>query len=274
MNRTTRSASSRRLLAALAAAVIACAGLVSAPAAVADPAGDTPSYVALGDSYSSGVGAGTYLADSGACRRSSLAWPALLAARSGATLTFAACGGATVPDVVATQLSALNADTDVVTLSIGGNDAGFSPVLGACLPTGPTDTCLQASRGARRFAIEKLPTLLHDLYRQIRERAPYARVTVVGYPRLFNGVQCPAVAGIEPMEQWSLNITGEVLNAIVAWQAWSAGFRYLSARPAFEGHAVCDGVPYLNGLVASPGDSFHPNPAGYAAYADVIGGLG
>ena len=108
-----------------AAVVVACA----APVVVAAPAHAANSYVALGDSYSSGTGAGSYVNDGTACQRSVHAYPSLLASSQNLSLTFRACSGATVADVTNTQLSALGSATTHVTISVGGNDAGFADVL-------------------------------------------------------------------------------------------------------------------------------------------------
>ena len=67
----------------------------------------TPSYVALGDSYSSGVGTRTYINDGTSCQRSVYAYPSLIAAARAYSLNFRACSGAKVADVRNTQLSAL-----------------------------------------------------------------------------------------------------------------------------------------------------------------------
>jgi lysophospholipase L1-like esterase len=89
-------------------------------------------YVALGDSYSSGTGTRDYSLNSG-CQRGPYAYPALIKAdRPGTNLTFVACSGATTGDVLANQVPSLNASTNVVTITIGGNDAGFSSVITAC----------------------------------------------------------------------------------------------------------------------------------------------
>ena len=98
--------------------------LVAATAVPAQAAGS--SYVALGDSYSSGTGTRTYLNDGTACQRSIYAYPSLIASAAGYALNFRACSGATIPDVTNTQLSALGSGTAYVTLSVGGNDAGFA----------------------------------------------------------------------------------------------------------------------------------------------------
>ena len=104
-------------------------------------------YVALGDSYASGVGLAP-----------ALAYPVLL--RDGgldrfSTLTQAASSGAVTGDVLATQVSSLRADTRTVTLTVGGNDAGFATVVAACLHS--PDPRLQAvlDQGAQWRAAAK-----------------------------------------------------------------------------------------------------------------------
>jgi lysophospholipase L1-like esterase len=107
------------------------AGLIAAaPAASATTA---VHYVALGDSYSSGVGAGDYISSSGSCDRSTNAYPEQWAdANSPASFVSEACSGATTADVLSSQVSALSAMTTLVSITIGGNDAGFSTVRPAC----------------------------------------------------------------------------------------------------------------------------------------------
>src|SRR5690606_10858605 len=88
-------------------------------------------YVAMGDSYSSGTGAGDY--QDLLCTRSDNAYPAQWAdAHAPESFAFVACGGATIPDVLANQLSALDENTTLVSLSIGGNDAGFARLMLTC----------------------------------------------------------------------------------------------------------------------------------------------
>ena len=90
----------------------------------------TGGYVALGDSYSSGVGAGSYDSASGDCKRSTKAYPRLwAAAHSPSSFAFTACAGARTGDVTASQLGPLNSSTALVSITIGGNDAGFSSVI-------------------------------------------------------------------------------------------------------------------------------------------------
>ena len=251
--------------AALGAALV---GGLATPATAA-----APSYVALGDSYSSGTGTRDYLADGTDCQRSARAYPSLVAASSGYALDFRACSGATIPDVVGTQLGALTAGTSYVTISVGGNDAGFAPVLTECAQPGWMSDCDGAIDGAEAVINGRLPAALDSLYSQIRSRAPQARVVVVGYPRIFMGEDCNAFTWFSPAEEARLNAVADQANSVLAAAAGRAGFRFANPTSAFTGHAVCDDPEWLNGLSNPIGESYHPNVAGHASgYAPLVGG--
>ncbi len=247
------------LAAALAATVAAglTVGLQPAAQAAAGP------YTALGDSYSSGVGTRTYYEDSGSCHRSPKAYPVLVAANLGAPLTFAACSGAKVPDVL-NQLGSLTASTALVSVSVGGNDAGFADVITQCAKPWPY-TCTNEINNANNYIRNTLPGSLDNLYTQIHNRAPNARVAVVGYPRLFNGEECNALARISPGEQSSLNQTADLLATTLSARAAAHGFGFVDVRSAFTGHAVCDDTEWLNGLSNPILESYHPNATGHSA---------
>ena len=100
-------------------------------------------YVALGDSYSSGTGTRTFYESK--CQRSVYAYPSLVAASKGYSLNFRACSGAKVADVTSLQLSALSASTAYVTISVGGNDAGFADVMTTCAQPAWASSCLAFS---------------------------------------------------------------------------------------------------------------------------------
>jgi lysophospholipase L1-like esterase len=85
-----------------------------------------PQYVALGDSYSSGVGTRVFYEESGECSRSPDAYGPKIAAAKGYTLSFQACSGAKTPEVNEQQLGTLSAATSLVTITIGGNDSGLA----------------------------------------------------------------------------------------------------------------------------------------------------
>ena len=88
-------------------------------------------------------------------------------------------------DVVANQLGGLNADTDLVSISIGGNDAGFVEVITTCTILG-TAGCRDAAAEANAYIQTELPAQLDATYAAIRSAAPNSSVVVLGYPRLFH----------------------------------------------------------------------------------------
>ena len=115
---------SRRLRAAVLC--IALFALAAPSAASAD------NYVALGDSYSSGVGTNSYSLSS-SCLRGVYAYPYVVSQqRPNTSLNFVACSGATTTSLMSSQIQAVNASTNVVTVTIGGNDIGFSSLILQC----------------------------------------------------------------------------------------------------------------------------------------------
>ena len=159
-----------RPLAITVFAAVAALGASIAPAA-ADPVAAAGKYVALGDSYASGTGAGDY-GDSGSCKRSANAYAQLWANANGpAAFSFVACSGAVTSDVLANQVGAITADTELVTISIGGNDAGFADVMTDC-NLGSDDSCVARNQEAQDFARSTLPGRLDSVYTEIRNRAP------------------------------------------------------------------------------------------------------
>lgn len=257
----------RRLRLVVVALVVALAA--SIPGAPTSP---TISYVALGDSYSSGTGTREYLTDGTHCRRSPYAYPPLIASAAGYALNFRACSGASISDVVTTQLDALGPTTSLVSLSVGGNDASFVAVLTECAKPAWMSNCNAAIDRAQSVITHQLPGGLASLYAQIRARAPQASVTIAGYPRIFNGEDCNAGTWFSPAEQVRLDATADLLNSTTAAAAAAAGFTFRDPTTAFTGHAVCDDVEWLNGLSNPIPDSYHPNRTGHAAgYVPLIG---
>ncbi|MFJ6002211.1 SGNH/GDSL hydrolase family protein [Arthrobacter sp. NPDC092385] len=252
---------------AAALILLAAVALPSPPATAAGA-----SYVALGDSYSSGMGTREYLADGTNCRRSVHAYPPLIASAAGYSLNFRACSGATIPDVVTAQLGALAPTTSLVSLSVGGNDASFVAVLTECAKPAWMSNCNAAVDRARAVITHQLPGGLASLYAQIRARAPQASVTIAGYPRIFNGEDCNAGTWFSPAEQVRLNAMADLLNATTATAASAAGFTFRDPTAAFAGHGVCDDIEWLNGLSNPIADSYHPNRTGHAVgYVPLIG---
>jgi len=253
-----------RLIAATAAVVLCL--LAGAAVAMAED------YVALGDSYSSGTGTREYF-ESG-CERSVYAYPELVADEvPGLELTFVACSGAETSDVLANQVSSLSAATDWVTITIGGNDAGFSDVITECALPGWLSDCPGALDEAEEFIEETLPGRLDNVYSTIAEDAPNAETIVLGYPRLFNGEDCNAGTFFSSSELKRLNEVADLLKEVTRGRVEAAGegFVFENAIPSFIGHAVCDSEEWLNGLSWPISESFHPNRDGHSSgYAPLV----
>lgn len=193
-------------------------------------------YVALGDSYAAGVGSFSYLPGTEAkkCYRATDGYAEKIAAATNLSFEFPACLGAKVHDLMEgknAQLRTVGVDTKLVTLTIGGNDVGFSPVLQSCiggiLAVGGAG-CAQRDAAASVTAYDwlvngrpagkyKLPGKgtgpffrlvgintsvtnkepqpgLQELYEEVSWQAPYAHIIVIGYPRLFEKTKylgCP-----------------------------------------------------------------------------------
>lgn len=194
---------------------LAAASVVTAGPAVAAP-GDEHlaglNYVALGDSYTSGYGISPVSNDPvEGCFQAEANFPHLVAANLGLELTDASCSGAKTEHILATphntgvatappQSTALSADTDIVTVAIGGNDVGFSDILAACTalsPAGPlafdgvTPNCraiFNPAPGVDNLALKiagLVAPAIKATFADIKAKAPGATIIVLGYPSLF-----------------------------------------------------------------------------------------
>jgi lysophospholipase L1-like esterase len=258
------------------AAVICAAAICLAFAAQAM----ATKYVAMGDSYSSGTGTRTFFEPS--CQRSVYAYPYLLH-EAHPTWTFidAACAGATTSSLLSSQVSSVTSDTNWVTYTIGGNDAGFSSVITECaLPSWASD-CNGAINNAQNVIKNTLPGRLDEVNNAIKSRAPSAKVIVLDYPHLFNGEDCNALTWFSPSEETRLNETADQLKSVISAAATRAGsnFVFRDVIPAFIGHAVCDGgggssTEWINGLSNPTGESYHPKVTGHAdGYYPAVHGV-
>ena len=221
-------------------------------------------YVALGDSYSSGVGSGSYISSSGNCLRSTLAYSQLWAnAHSPSSYTSVACSGATTTDVLNSQLSALSASTNLVSITIGGNDVGFSSVMQTCVLSSDS-ACLSAINTATAQATSILPGKLATTFSAIRSAAPSARVVVMGYPEFYdlgNSWICP---GLSTTDRTALNKAADTLDSVIQSAATKAGDSYADVKSRFSGHELCDFFnEWLHSVsVSDVTESYHPTSAG------------
>nr|WP_244180991.1 SGNH/GDSL hydrolase family protein [Amycolatopsis pretoriensis] len=219
-------------------------------------------YVALGDSYSAGVG--TQLSNGDVCQRSPASFPALWASgHAGTEFTSVACTGATATDVISKQIGALVPAPTLVSVTAGGDDAGFSDVMTTCVLQG-TEGCQAAVEKAEIFISQSLPARLADLYSAIRAAAPAAKVVVLGYPRLFELAESCASAPSRD-SRVALNRGADALDEATAEAAGRAGFTFVDVRERFAGHGICaTDAPWIQGIANPLSNSFHPLAAGYA----------
>jgi lysophospholipase L1-like esterase len=258
----------RVLIASLTAAAAAAAAIAFAPAA-AHASG--LNYAALGDSYSSGLGAGNY-GSSGSCYRSAGAYGQLWTNHdSPASFDFAACSGATTSDVINTQAPTLSSSTNLVSITIGGNDVGFSSVMETCV-LDSTSSCVSAVDNAENQAKTTLPGKLDNALNAIAQHAPNAQVVVLDYPELYDLSKSSGCIGLSTTDRTVLNQAADILDGVIQSAAARHGDAFADVRSAFSGHELCDSDEWLHSVDwFDLTDSYHPTASGQSgAYYPVF----
>ncbi|MEU9237983.1 SGNH/GDSL hydrolase family protein [Streptomyces shenzhenensis] len=260
----------RSRITAYVTSLLLATGLALTGAAATEAQAATGGYVALGDSYSSGVGAGSYISSSGSCDRSTNAYPYLWnAAHSPSSFSFLACSGATTDDVLSSQLGTLSSSTALVSISIGGNDAGFADIMTTCVLSSDS-TCLSRISTAEAYVDSTLPGKLDNVYDAISAKAPNAKVVVLGYPRFYLlGTTC---LGLSTAKRTAINNAADYIDTAIAKRAADHGFTFGDVRSAFSSHEICSGSSWLhsvNWLAIT--ESYHPTAGGHSgAYLPVL----
>lgn len=267
-------------LAVLGGLAAACSGDDGGtPAVERRPSG----YVALGDSFSAGVGAAPDDAGSGGCERSTRSWPPVLDELDDAVdlVAFVACGGATVDDLLGpdgtldAQIPAGAEDREVglVTLTIGGNDVGFSALVARCVLL---DCSNAATDPGFRADLEAVGDRLSgEVYPAIRAAYPRARIAHVGYPRLTPapGEDVEGCRWLSPTEQTAAAAVVEQLG-VTAEQAVAAAevddVVFVDVFEALAGHELCTDEPWVNEVITLRSGRAHPTAEGYAAIAEAV----
>ncbi|GGN79433.1 lipase [Streptomyces albiflavescens] len=284
----------RRRATSIGAAVGSCAlvvaSVVSAAPAAADGAGlgRGSRYVSLGDSYTSGPGIPQQVDAN--CARSDHNYPSLVAAERRATaFKDVSCGGATTEHMWkpqgtnGPQLDALGRDTDLVTVQIGGNDIGFSSIIGTCAQlyaTDPTGNPCQrhySSSGVDQLSLNILETApkVASVLRAVHGRAPHARVLVVGYPDLLpdDGIGCAPAVPFAAQDFPYLRDTGKRLNLMLRLVAQLNRAEYVDTYGPTRGHDMCKAPEdrWIEPLrPTSPAAPAHPNAKGEEAMARAV----
>jgi lysophospholipase L1-like esterase len=273
----------------LVAVLLSGCGVARSTRAAAESA-SSGTYVALGDSYTAAPLLAGQDNFSAGCFRSTDDYPALVArALDPRSFVNVSCYGASTYDMTHTeqtldranppQLSALSAADSLVTVQVGGDDIGFSRILGTCAVLSLTDPfgspCEDHYAGQLAQEIASTEPKITTLLDSVRDRAPHARILLIGYPDIL------PVSG-EGCWPWVLVARGDVsylrdteirLNAMLAAAAARAGVGYVGTYQGTIGHDACQpsSVKWVEGLLptelAAP---MHPDAAGEQAMARLV----
>ncbi|MEJ2870633.1 SGNH/GDSL hydrolase family protein [Actinomycetospora sp. OC33-EN08] len=242
-------------------------------------------HVNLGDSYSSGAGIQPVAAGTApACSQSQLNWAHDLADDRGTRLTDVSCSGAQTRHVrtsqgagVAPQLDAVQPDTQLVTLTIGGNDNDvFVTAFGQCSQLG-LQSQGRGNPGEQRFGSRFVDQVEGSTYpnvvqalRDVRAKAPEARVAISGYLQILSPQGCFPVMPIAAGDVPYLNDLQATLNDAVRRAAAETGAIYLDVTPLSTGHDACQlpGTRWVEPLVPVNAAPVHPNAIGERKMAE------
>jgi len=284
---------SRRGVGPLATIVLTATAFTAAapPAAMAQNNDAPASYVALGDSYASGPLIVPQEAVP-SCFRSGNNYPHLVARELGITeFDDVTCNGASSTDLtdpqhtkfggnVPAQYDALDKDTELVTVTIGGNDVGLFDLALSCLDLPlaprPTTSCVPTTgTGPDRFdqAIDRMGPTYNHVAHEIHIRSPKADVVFVGYPTAIRDGGCPTIQPMAPSSATYLQARLDHLNAVMAEHALASGATYVDTRTPSVGHDVCAPGPtrWLEGVVPeSDSEPLHPNLRGHQNMATQV----
>lgn len=282
---------------ALAAAAACSGGAATAPDAPQVGTPDAPQvstpdappiaagsrYVAMGSSFAAGPGIEP-VADAG-CRRSAVNYPSLVAAHLDLDLLDVSCAGATTYSVLADpqdagtprppQLESLDADTALVTVTVGGNDVGYADALEQSRCDLAGTGCVEPARAEIETDLELVTGRLTLMLEQIGDAAPNALVLLVTYPRILpaDGVTCPQVPVAADTAAY-LRDVGDRLDGAFRAAADAAGTGVVDLFTDSSVHGACEASdPWVGGVpgAAAPGAvAFHPTETGMQAAADRL----
>jgi lysophospholipase L1-like esterase len=246
-------------------------------------------YVSLGDSFVSGPFIPLQRLDPLSCFKSTQNYPSVLAKKLGiANFTDISCGGAQTKDMAGVQsgipgqsvpqFSALKADTDLVTVSIGGNDIGFSDIILTCagksLPDPNGAPCKANYGDSLTQRVDATGVKVAEVLAGIRQRAPKAKVVVVGYLRIL-----PPSGGCWPIVPISrgdvpfLDNVQKQLNGMLGAQAEAAGATFVNPYDISLGRDTCAAPwdKWVEGIIpTSLAFPVHPNAKGMAAVGKQV----
>jgi lysophospholipase L1-like esterase len=261
-------------------AVLLAAGVAGASAA---------NYVALGDSYTAGPLIPNQIAPLG-CLKSDHNYPHLAAGRIGLELRDPSCSGAQTKDMTQPQsiegganppqFESLDAGTAVVSITIGGNDIGFSEVIESCVTVNPfSHPCIDKyESGGHDILAERIAATapkFAEVLQGTHSRAPSARVFVLNYAAILpeTGYGCWPQMPLGFLDVPYLRSTEKRLNSMLATQASANGATLVDWYSASIGHDACKSATtrWVEPLVpTNPAAPVHPNLAGMQGAANAL----
>lgn len=233
-----------------------------------------------------------------AARRSGANYPSLLAQGLGAQLTDLSASGATLLNVLnepqqtllanlPPQLDGLPADVDIVTLTAGGNDLGYSAgMIGDAAQLTIDDKELLGAMlegmGLKKEGVvgavgaDEVRERFIRIIDAIKAKAPKARIFLVEYLAVFGHESVEAEdqpLGREKVEKYRV-MAGELVRAYREAAAQRVGVEVVNVSEMSEGHAIGSKEPWMTGFTAKMllggGAIYHPNAAGHRAVADEL----
>ncbi|GFG65263.1 hydrolase [Mycobacterium kubicae] len=279
----------RGVCGSVVALLVAATAICASPVSRGFEPAKAVKYVALGDSAAAAPLVPD-LADPPWCLKSTNDYPSVLARRIAATgFTDVSCSGATTADithhaqqtrggVVPPQIDALTADTELVTITIGGNDVGLASSASKCrrasLAEPPCFADLAAD-GADRFsaAIRKQVSAWEAMVDAVRDRAPHARIVLVGYGTYIRAGGCFGEQPINPNDADYFQAKVGELNDQQRALAAKKQVDFFDTRPVSLGHDMCAAPDdrYFEGFVVTHSAApLHPNAMGAGAVGNAL----
>jgi hypothetical protein len=259
-------------------------------------------YVALGDSYTAVPGTGKNVDESG-CNNTRVNYPHLVTAELGLDLVDNSCDGASTENLddeqcvaacnakdpsfrklVPPQLQGIDEDVEVVTFRLGANDYGLIGRIIGCASLGsvlgPGSPCADADAEKGEDSVDpRLRDMENNVQRSIEEiqdRAPDARIIVLGYPRIApDEGTCDLLPLPEGDYDYARHIMEGINDALRA-VAQAADLTFIDVYAASEGHDVCSDDPWIAGwtpLGAPPPEDarrLHPYAVAAEAEAELV----
>ena len=274
------------------AAVATLCVLLGAPASAGARTVVSPRhYVALGDSYAAGPLIPVQRIDPVGCERSTNNYPSRLAAALGIRdFTDVSCSGAKTDNMTAAQsvlllgtnppqFNALKPDTDLVTLTISGNDIGFTEIVYTCGRAATLDPLgnpcqREATAGGSDLYADRIAAAapkVGKVLEGIHQRSPHATVLLVGYLRILPPTGgCYPVVPVARGDVPYLDNFQQQLTDMLASQAFRHDAFFVDSYARSAGHDACQppGTKWVEGVVTtSPAAPVHPNALGMRAVA-------